>query len=138
MGKAAEICKTRMQDESIKIAELRNKLLKGITDKVGDIRVNGSMDKRLPNNLNLCFKYVKAENIIMEMRDIAVSTGAACTSASLKPNHVLKAIGLTGDEIKSSVRFGLGRFNTEEEVEYVIEKLGSTLKGIRALEHSDI
>ena len=87
---------------------------------------------RLPNNLNLYFTYVKAENIIMEMRDIAVSTGAACTSASLKPNHVLKAIGLTGDEIKSSVRFGLGRFNTEEEVEYVITRIVETINKLRS------
>jgi cysteine desulfurase len=132
IGKAAEICKTRMRDESIKIEELRNKLLKGITGKLEDIKVNGSMDIRLPNNLNLCFKYVKAENIIMELRDIAVSTGAACTSASLKPNHVLKAIGLTGDEIKSSVRFGLGRFNTEEEVEYVITRIVETINKLRS------
>ena len=132
IGKAAEICKTKMQDEYVKIKELRNKLLKGITDNFEDVRVNGSMDKRLPNNLNLCFKYVKAENIIMEMRDIAVSTGAACTSASLKPNHVLKAIGLTGDEIKSSVRFGLGRFNTGEEVEYVINRVVETIHKLRS------
>ena len=132
IGKAAEICKTRMQDEYIKIEELRNKLLKGITGKLEDIKVNGSMDMRLPNNLNLCFRYVKAENIIMEMRDIAISTGAACTSASLKPNHVLKAIGLTGDEIKSSVRFGLGRFNTEEEVEYVITRIVETINKLRS------
>ena len=132
IGKAAEICKIKMQNEYVKIKELRNKLLKGITDNFEDVRVNGSMDKRLPNNLNLCFKYVKAENIIMEMRDIAVSTGAACTSASLKPNHVLKAIGLTGDEIKSSVRFGLGRFNTGEEVEYVINRVVETLHKLRS------
>ena len=132
IGKAAEICKIKMQDEYVKIKELRNKLLKGITDNFEDVRVNGSMDKRLPNNLNLCFKYVKAENIIMEMRDIAVSTGAACTSASLKPNHVLKAIGLTGDEIKSSVRFGLGRFNTGEEVEYVINRVVETIHKLRS------
>ena len=132
IGKAAEICKIKMQNEYVKIKELRNKLLKGITDNFEDVRVNGSMDKRLPNNLNLCFKYVKAENIIMEMRDIAVSTGAACTSASLKPNHVLKAIGLTGDEIKSSVRFGLGRFNTGEEVEYVINRVVETIHKLRS------
>ena len=132
IGKAAEICKIKMQNEYVKIKELRNKLLKGITDNFEDVRVNGSMDKRLPNNLNLCFKYVKAENIIMEMRDIAVSTGAACTSASLKPNHVLKAMGLTGDEIKSSVRFGLGRFNTGEEVEYVINRVVETLHKLRS------
>jgi len=121
-----------MQEESIMIKELRNKLLKGITDKIEDVKVNGSMDMRLPNNLNLCFRYVKAENIIMGMRDIAVSTGAACTSASLKQNHVLTAIGLTEGEIKSSVRFGLGRFNTEEEVEYVISRIVETIIKLRS------
>jgi cysteine desulfurase len=132
IGKAAEICKIKMQDESTKIEELRNKLLKGITDKLEDVKVNGSMNERLPNNLNLCFRYVKAENIIMNIRDIAVSTGAACTSASLKLNHVLKAIGLTGDEIKSSIRFGLGRFNTEEEVDYVINRIVETINKLRS------
>ena len=132
IGKAAEICNTRMQDEFIKIKELRNKLFKGITDKIEDVKINGSMNERLPGNLNLCFRYVKAENIIMEIRDIAVSTGAACTSASLKPNHVLKAIGLTGDEIKSSIRFGLGRYNTEEEVDYVITRIVETVHKLRS------
>lgn len=121
-----------MPEESLRIEELRNKLLKGITDKLEDIKVNGSMNKRLPNNLNLCFKYVRAENIIINLRDIAVSTGAACTSASLKPNHVLKAIGLTEDEIKNSVRFGLGRFNTEEEVDYVINRIDETINKLRS------
>lgn len=132
IGRAAEICNTKMQNESAKIESLRNKLLKGITDKVEDVKVNGSMKERLPNNLNLCFRYVRAENIIMELRDIAVSTGAACTSASLKPNHVLKAIGLSNEEIKGSVRFGLGRFNTEEEVEYVINRVVETINKLRS------
>lgn len=131
IGKAAEICKIKIQEESVKIEELRNKLLKGITDKLEDVKINGSMDNRLPNNLNLCFRYIKAENIIMEMRDIAVSTGAACTSASLKPNHVLNAIGLTVDEIKGSIRFGLGRFNTEKEVEYVINSVVAAVNKLR-------
>jgi cysteine desulfurase len=132
MGKAAEICKLKMPDESIRIEGLRNKLFKGITDKLEDVKINGSMNKRLPNNLNICFRYVKAENIIMNIRDIAVSTGAACTSASLKPNHVLQAIGLSDDEIKSSVRFGLGRFNTDEEVEYVISRVVETIHKLRS------
>jgi cysteine desulfurase len=132
MGKAAEICKQNMQEEPARIERLRNRLLNGIIDKLDDVKVNGSMNARLPNNLNLCFKYVKAENIIMNMRDVAVSTGAACTSASLKPNHVLKAIGLTEDEIKSSVRFGIGRFNTEEEIDYVINRVVETISKLRA------
>jgi cysteine desulfurase len=132
MGKAAELCKIKMKEESSQIERLRNKLLKGITDNLGDVKVNGSMVRRLPNNLNLCFKFVRAENILMNMRDIAVSTGAACTSASLKPNHVLKSIGLSDEEIKSSVRFGLGRFTSEEEVDYVISRVVETIKKLRS------
>jgi cysteine desulfurase len=132
MGKAAELCKLKMKDESIQIERLRNKLLKGITENTDDVKVNGSIVRRLPNNLNLYCKYVKAENIIMNMRDIAVSTGAACTSASLKPNHVLKAIGLSDEETKCSVRFGLGRFTTEEEVDYVISRVVETIKKLRS------
>jgi cysteine desulfurase len=132
IGKASEICKLKMKDESIKIEGLRKKLLMGITDQLQDVKVNGSMVDRLPNNLNLSFRFVKAENIIMEIRDIAVSTGAACTSASLKPNHVLKAIGLTNEEIKSSIRFGLGRFNTEEEVDYIISRIVETINKLRS------
>jgi cysteine desulfurase len=132
MGRAAELCRLKMKEESAQIERLRNKLLKGISDNLDDVKVNGSMTRRLPNNLNLCFKYVKAENIIMNMRDIAVSTGAACTSASLKPNHVLKAIGLSDEETKSSVRFGLGRFTTEEEVDYVISRVVETIKKLRS------
>ncbi|MDR3669043.1 MAG: cysteine desulfurase family protein [Ignavibacteriaceae bacterium] len=132
IGKAAEICKVKMESESAKIEELRNKLFKGINEKLEDVKINGSMKRRLPNNLSLCFRYVKAENIIMEMRDIAISTGAACTSASLKPNHVLKAIGLTDEEVKSSIRIGLGRFNTEEEIEYAINRIVETIHKLRS------
>jgi cysteine desulfurase len=131
IGKAAEICKLKLPAESETIMILRNKLLNGI-NKLEDVKVNGSINERLPNNLNLCFRYVRAENIIMNLRDIAVSTGAACTSASLKPNHVLKAIGLTGDEIKSSIRFGLGRFTSEEEIDYTINRVVETINKLRS------
>jgi cysteine desulfurase len=132
IGKAAEICKNKMQDEYNIIKKLRDKLLNGITGKLDDVKINGSLKSRLPNNLNLCFRFVRAENIITNMRDIAVSTGAACTSASLKPNHVLKALGLSTDEIKSSIRFGLGRFTTEEEIDYTINRVIETINKIRS------
>jgi cysteine desulfurase len=132
IGKAAEICMTKMKDESIRIEYLRNKLLNGIVEKLDGVKVNGSIEKRLPNNLNLSFSYVKAENLIMKMRDVAISTGAACTSASLKPNHVLKALGLRPDEIKNSIRFGLGRFTSEEEVDYVINRIIVTVNELRS------
>jgi cysteine desulfurase len=132
IGKAAEICNNKMKDESQRIELLRNKLLDGIVEKIEGLRVNGSLEKRLPNNLNLSFNYVKAENLILNMRNIAVSTGAACTSASLKPNHVLSALGLTPEEIKSSVRFGLGRFTTEEEVDFVINSVIETVNKLRS------
>ena len=90
------------------------------------------MDNRLPNNLNFSFLYTKAENIILNMSDIAVSTGAACTSASLKPSHVLKALGLSDEAIKSSVRLSPGRFTTNEEIEYVVKRIVETVKMVRS------
>jgi cysteine desulfurase len=89
------------------------------------------MEHRLPNNLNLSFRYVKAENLIMNLKEIAVSTGAACASETLKPSHVLKSIGLPDDLAHSSIRFGLGRFNTDEEIDFTIDKIVKTVKKLR-------
>jgi cysteine desulfurase len=130
-GKAVEILSNTMKDEYSRIKELRDKLYSGITSRLEDVYLNGAMECRLPNNLNLSFKYAKAENIMSIIRELAVSTGAACTSAELKPSHVLKAIGLPDDLARSSIRFGLGRFNTEEEINYVIERIVAVVKKVR-------
>jgi len=121
-----------MENESAGITKLWNKLYDGIVNNLDDVNINGSMEDRLPNNLNLSFKYAKAENIILNMKEVAVSTGAACTSASLKPSHVLKALGLSDEAIKSSVRISPGRFTTEEEIDYVIKRIVETVNSIRS------
>jgi len=131
-GKSVEICYNNMEKEASRLKRLRDKLYSGINSQLEDVYLNGSLEDRLPNNLNLSFKYVKAENLMSSAREIAVATGSACTSASLKPSHVLKAIGLPDDLARSSIRFGLGRFNTEEEIDYTIEKIVRIVKQKRA------
>ena len=132
IGKAAEICRMVMNDESPRITELRNKTHNGIVNNLDDVTLNGTMENRLPNNLNFSFKYCKAENIILNMKDIAVSTGAACTTASLKPSHVLKAMGISDDLIKASIRMSPGRFTTDEEIDYVIKRIIETVNKVRS------
>ena len=130
-GKAIEIIRDNFKSEIIHLKKLRDKLYKGIFDNLENVHLNGSLENRLPNNLNLSFEDVKAETLIMNMRDIAVSTGAACTSATLKPSHVLKAIGLSDELSQSSLRFGIGRFNTEEEIDFTIDKVVKTVNQLR-------
>ena len=112
---------------------MRNNLYKGLKSFLDDVFVNGSMAERIPNNLNLSFKNVRSENFISNFREVAISTGAACSSESLKPSHVLKAIGLSDELARSSIRFSIGRFNTEEEINYVIEKSTETVNNLRII-----
>lgn len=130
-GKAAEICSKILTEESLKIKSLRDKLLKEISLQIDDININGTMENRLPNNLNISFPGVKSETFIMENRKIALSTGSACTTAALKPSHVLKAIGLSDELAQASIRFGLGRFNTEEEINLAVQEIVVTVKKLR-------
>jgi cysteine desulfurase len=130
-GKAVEICSRMMIEESIRIRTLRDKLYKGLISNLGDVSVNGSFENRLPANLNLCFKYVRSDSFLAGLRDIAVSTGSACSSAEPKPSRVLKAIGLSDELAYSSIRFGIGRFNTNEEIEYIISRIVETVNNIR-------
>ena len=133
LGKACEICMNDMPEESCKLAGLRNRLKDKIMNGLDEVYVNGSMEHHLPNNLNISFAYVEGESLLMGINDIAVSSGSACTSATLEPSYVLKALG-TGDELAhSSIRFGLGRFNTVEEVDYVADKVIDTVKRLREL-----
>ena len=120
-----------MEEESKKILKLRDKLYFELINNLDEIYLNGSFKNRLPGNLNLSFRYIKAETLMMNIREIAVSSGAACSSASLKPSHVLKAIGLSDELSKSSIRFGLGRFNTEEEIDYAVHKIIAAVKKLR-------
>jgi len=108
----------------------------GLEAKLDEVFINGSMEHRLPNNLNMSFAYVEGESLLMGINDIAVSSGSACTSATLEPSYVLKALGVGEDLAHTSIRFGLGRFNTEEEVDYVTDKMVTVVKRLRELSPS--
>ncbi len=133
MGKASEIAAAEMAEESVRVAGLRDRLLAGLRGGLDEIYVNGSMEHRLPGNLNVSFAYVEGESLLMGISDVAVSSGSACTSATLEPSYVLRALGV-GDELAhSSIRFGLGRFNTEEEVDYVAGKMVQVVTRLREM-----
>jgi cysteine desulfurase len=129
-GKAAEICQQMMPQESQRLTALRERLKDGIMKELDEVYLNGHPTRRLPNNVNLSFAYVEGESLLMGLKEIALSSGSACTSASLEPSYVLKALGVGADLAHSSIRYGLGRFNTEEEVDYVV---GRTLETVRRL-----
>jgi cysteine desulfurase len=133
LGKACEICQQEMPTESERLRALRDRLKDGILSRLDEVYINGSMKYRLPNNLNLSFAYVEGESLLMGINDVAVSSGSACTSATLEPSYVLKALGVGEDLAHTSIRFGLGRFNTEEEVDYVIERVVETVNRLREL-----
>src|SRR5579884_172651 len=133
MGKAAELCMQEMGEESKRLSFLRDKLKDKIFRELDEVYINGSMEHRLPHNLNISFAYVEGESLLMGINDVAVSSGSACTSATLEPSYVLKALGAGDDLAHSSIRFGLGRFNTEEEVDYVAEKVVSVVRKLREL-----
>ena len=132
-GKAAEIINQILFSENERIEKLRNELYQGIVSQLSGIKPNGSLTDRLANNLNICIDGIKSESFILEMKDIAFSSGAACTSASLKPSHVLTAIGCTNEEAKNSIRFGIGRFNAEEEIAYTIKRVVEVVEKLRSI-----
>jgi cysteine desulfurase len=132
-GKACEIERTEGPEEAKRLYRLRERLRKGIMDRLPDSYLNGHPDERLPGNANISFAYVEGEGLMMGIKDVAVSSGSACTSASLEPSYVLRALGV-GDELAhSSIRFGLGRFNTEEEVDFVIDHVVREVNRLRAM-----
>ena len=126
-GKACEIAGAEMVTESARLTAFRNRLKDSITSRVDEVYLNGHPDERLPGNLNLSFAYVEGESLLMGLKDVALSSGSACTSASLEPSYVLKALGVGDDLAHSSIRYGLGRFNTEEEVEFVADLTVNTV-----------
>ncbi|HWU89873.1 MAG TPA: IscS subfamily cysteine desulfurase [Kofleriaceae bacterium] len=132
-GKAAELARAEMADEAGRLHALRDRLYRGITSRLTETYVNGSLEHRLPGNLNISFAFVEGESLLMALKDVAVSSGSACTSASLEPSYVLRALGV-GDELAhTSIRFGIGRFNTEAEIDYVIELVVTSVERLRAL-----
>lgn len=133
LGKACHVCLKEMTEEEERLRCLRNKLKAAITGRLDETFINGSMVHRLPGNLNLSFVGVEGDALLMGISDVAVSSGSACTSATLEPSHVLRALGVSEDLAHSSIRFGLGRFNTEEEVDYVADRVVETVKRLREL-----
>jgi cysteine desulfurase len=132
-GKACELAMNELPEETAKLTQLRERLRQQILSNLDEVYVNGSMEHRVPGNLNISFAYVEGESLLMGINDIAVSSGSACTSATLEPSYVLKALG-TGDELAhSSIRFGLGRFNTPAEVDYVAKRVVETVRRLREL-----
>ena len=132
LGKACELCMQEMESEAKRLSALRDKLQTSLLE-LEESYVNGNVEHRLPHVANLSFKYVEGEGLMMAMKDLAVSSGSACTSASLEPSYVLKSLGLSDDLAHSSIRFGLGRFTTEEEVNYAIEVTKKSVTHLREL-----
>jgi cysteine desulfurase len=133
LGKAAELCKAEMATDAERLRGLRDYLNERLHKNLDELYINGSMEHRLPHNLNISFAYVEGESLLMGINDVAVSSGSACTSASLEPSYVLKALGAGDDLAHSSIRFGLGRWTTKEEVDYVIEKLTNVVQRLREM-----
>ncbi len=132
MGEAYRICKEEMATEMPRLKALRDRLYNGLKD-IEETYVNGSMEHRVDNNLNISFNYVEGESLMMALRDIAVSSGSACTSASLEPSYVLRALGLNDELAHSSIRFTVGRYTTEEEIDYTINLVKGAVEKLRAL-----
>ena len=133
LGKACEVCKNTLQESMKNIKVLRERLHKGLTDKIDYLVLNGHPENRLPGILNLSFCYIEGESLMMGIEDIAVSSGSACTSASLEPSYVLRALGVGDEAAHSSIRFSIGRFTTEEEIDRVVEKMVSVATRLREM-----
>jgi cysteine desulfurase len=132
-GKAAQLAREELATESAEMFRLREKLRTTLERELDEIYINGDLQKRLPGNLNMSFAYVEGESLLMGINDVAVSSGSACTSASLEPSYVLKALGVGEDLAHTSIRFGIGRFNTEEEVDYVANRVIEVVRRLREL-----
>lgn len=133
LGAACEIAQKEMPTESARLRALRDRLKDTLVNNLEEVYINGSMEHRLPHNLNISFAYVEGESLLMGINDIAVSSGSACTSATLEPSYVLKALGLGDDLAHTSIRFGLGRFTTDEEIDYVGKKMIDVVNKLREL-----
>jgi cysteine desulfurase len=132
MGEAARICKEELQEETAKIIALRDRFWAGVQN-MEEVHINGSEEQRVPGNLNVSFAFVEGESLLMSLKDLAVSSGSACTSASLEPSYVLRALGLNDEMAHSSIRFSFGRFTTEEEVDYAVNQIQSAVGKLREL-----
>lgn len=132
MGEACRLAKLEMEQDREHVLRLRNRFLEGIND-MEEVHINGSLEQRVPHNLNVSFAYVEGESLIMSLKDLAVSSGSACTSASLEPSYVLRALGLSDELAHSSLRFSFGRFTTEQEVDYAVKQVHQAVDKLREL-----
>lgn len=132
-GKACAVAQEEMAEENVRTARLRNRLKDKLTAALGDVVINGTMERRLPGNLNVSFRHTEGESLMVGLKDIAVSSGAACTSDKIDPSHVLKALGLSDDDAQCAIRFGIGRFNTEAEIDYAAAKVIEVVTSLREL-----
>jgi len=131
-GRAAEIARAEMADEAARLLQLREHMRRRIEREIAEVRVNGSLQHRLPANLNVSFAGVDGEALLLSLKDVAVSSGSACTSATAEPSHVLRALGVRDDLARASLRFGLGRWTTREEVDHVVDLLREQVARLRA------
>ena len=132
-GKACELCEQEMDAEGRKLAAMRDRLQTGIMNALEETYLNGHPTQRLPHNLNISFAYVEGESLLMGLKEIALSSGSACTSATLEPSYVLRALGVGSDLAHSSIRFGLGRFNTNEQIDYTIKRMIEIVTKLREM-----
>ena len=132
-GAACEIAQNEMAAESERLHMLRDRMYKGITEQLPEVYLNGDLEHRIPGNLNISFAYVEGESLMMGIKNLSVSSGSACTSASLEPSYVLRALGVTEDLAHTSLRIGLGRFTTEEDVDYAVSEIVREVKRLRAM-----
>lgn len=133
LGAACEIARREMPEESVRLSRLRDRLKDKLLSELSEIYINGSLEYRLPHNLNVSFAYVESESLLMGLHDVALSSGSACTSATLEPSYVLQALGVPDDLAHASIRFGIGRFNTEEEIDYAAGRVVEVVKKLREL-----
>jgi len=133
LGVACQLAKKNLEDENTRVKSLRDKLEKAIVEKISNVRVNGNKNSRLPNTTNIGFEFIEGESILLKLdeKNVAASSGSACTSGSLMPSHVLRAMGIPFTFIQGSIRFSLSRYNKEEEIDHVIECLPAIIKGLR-------
>lgn len=132
-GKACELCEQEMPTEAPRLAAMRDRLQSGIMNALGEVYLNGHPTQRLPHNLNISFAYVEGESMLMGLKEIALSSGSACTSATLEPSYVLRALGVGSDLAHSSIRFGIGRFNADDEIDYTIKRMIEVVKKLREM-----
>ncbi len=133
LGEACAIAKAEMGTEAENLKRLRTRLLGGLQQRLPEIYINGDMESRIPGNLNISFAFVEGEGLMMGIKDLAVSSGSACTSASLEPSYVLRALGLDAEMAHTSIRFGLGRFTTDEDIDYAIDHVVAAVEHLRAM-----